>query len=431
MIAQIRRMPLSQMACWLCLYLATGALSGQFNVNTTADAPYIWLPAGVSLAAILLSRTNSGVTLAIAFGLLQVLLSHLGGRDVLSALALGALAGVAPLIAATIVRWMRVPLEGLRLLYVVVVAALISAVLLGVGGAVLFGLTKGKPILQPMLAWSAAIFVGVCITLPLLVVWAQFQTKRSVQRRLGRELVGYASFAAMVGLTWWLFDSPTKQWYDAVGVACPLYLPVFCVVIVTLVGGARGGTLAVLALTLICLGHTANGDGPFASQTAPVSLTLLQAQLYIGVSAMLVLIVHALRAAEAHAYDEADHWRTDLELALSGGAMIAYMVDPATRKVQWRGDVHRVTGYSAESLSTADDVLACVHPLDRERVRARWSGNEFVAGSGPAHLPFRLSRAVAADGWIELVDNGSSLSSGNGHTAFVAGVWQNQPSSVS
>jgi len=423
-----RRMPLSHAASWLCLYLATGALSGQFNVNSEAHAPYVWLPAGVSLAAMLLSRATSIAPLAVAFALVQSVLSYLGGRDIPSSLVLGALAGVAPLIAATIVRRMRVPLEGLHLLKAVVVAALVSAVLLGGGGALYFAATKGMPLFVPLCEWSAAIFVGVCITLPLLAVWAQFRAKRSAQRSVRLELVGYASFAVMVGVTWWLFDNASAHWLNAAGITCPLYLPMFCVVIVSIVSGARGGTLAVLALTLISLGHTAHGDGPFAPQSATVSLSLLQAQLYLGVSAMLVLIVHALREAEAQAYIQADRWRTDLELALAGGGMIAYTVDSETQSVQWRGDVSRLTGYPAEALSTTEAVLARLHPQDRECLRARWNTSEAPPQPEPAHLSLRLANASAANEWIDLVDAGSALTDGNGRVAFVAGVWQQPPS---
>ncbi|MFD1561436.1 MASE1 domain-containing protein [Paraburkholderia silviterrae] len=431
MDADLRRMPLSHAACWLCLYLATGALSGQFNVNTAALAPYVWFPAGVSLAAMLLSRTSSSIPLAIAFALLQSVLSYLGGRDVPSSLVLGTLAGIAPLIAATVVRRMHMPLAGLHLLQAVVVAAVVSAVLLGGGGSLYFALTKGMPFLVPLCQWSAAIFVGVCITLPLLAVWAQFSPKRSAPRHAHRELVGYASFIAMAAVTWWLFDDSTARWLDAAGVACPLYLPMFCVVIVSVVCGARGGTLAVLALALICLGHTEHGEGPFASKSAPVSLLLLQAQLYVGVSAMLVLIVHALRESEAQACLQANRWRTDLELALEGGALVAYSVDSATQRVRWHGDVRRLTGCDAQSLSTVEEVVARLHPDDRERLRARWSRLEETALPAPSHLTFRISSSLALSGWVELVDIGSLLSDGNGGTtAFVAGVWQHPPSST-
>lgn len=418
-------MPLSHAACWLLLYLATGALSGQFNVNTAALAPYVWLPTGVSLAAMLLPRCAADGALAIAFALLQAVLSHLGGRDVPSSIALGVLAGVAPLAAATLVRRMRVPLEGLHLLQAVVLAALVSAVLLGGGGALYFSIAKDMPLWAPMWQWSAAIFVGVCITFPLLAVWAQFRPRRSAPRDGGREIVGYATFAAMVAITWWLFDRATTGSMEAVGVACPLYLPMFCVVIVTIVGGARGGTLAVFALMLICLGHTAAGEGPFAAQSVPASLTLLQAQLYIGVSAMLVLIVHALRAAQAQASLQAECWRTDLELALAGAAQAAYSVDPATGRVQWFGDVLRLTGHTAGRLATIDDVIDLVHPQDRARLRERWCAPDTAVLTAPAHLRFRLARVRGGQDWIELFDLGSPLSDGNGRVAFAAGVWQN------
>ncbi|WP_175950764.1 MASE1 domain-containing protein [Burkholderia sp. BCC0405] len=423
----IRKASLPHITYWLCIYLATGVLSGQFNVNSDAHAPYVWLPAGVSLAAILLSHASSSIVLAIAFGLLQSVLSHMGGRDIPAALVLGALAGIAPLIAVAIVRRLRLHLQGLHLFWAVVVAALVSAVLLGGGGSLYFAIVKGAPFFPSFREWTAAIFVGVCITLPLLVVWAQLRPKRSVKRNGYRDVIGYVSFVTMVAVTWWLFDNSTAQWLDEVGVTYPLYLPIFFVVVVAIVGGARGGTLAVSALTLICLGYTSNGYGPFSAPSAPISLSLLQAQLYVGVLALLVLIVHALRSAEAQALAQADRWRTDLELALEGGGLIAYTVDASTQQVQWRGDLSGMTGYSNESLSTVDRVISHVHPDDRVRLRARWTTTEISDSTTPAHLPIRLASLFVLEGWIELVDIGSSLSDGNEQVAFVAGVWQHPP----
>jgi PAS domain-containing protein len=417
-------MSLSHAACWLVLYLATGALSGQFNVSTAALAPYVWLPAGVSLAAMLLPRSSADFPLALAFSMLQSVLSHLGGRDVPSALVLGVLAGIAPLVAARLVRAMRVPLEGLHLLYAVLVAALVSAALLGGGGSLYFAMVRDMPFWVSLWQWSAAIFVGVCITLPLLAVWAQFRPTRSATRNLYRESVGYLAFVAMGVVTWWLFDNVTAGRLDAAGVTCPLYLPMFCVVIVSIVSGARGGTLAVLALTLICLGYTVRGEGPFAAQSVPAAFMLLQAQMYIGASAMLVLVVHALRDAQVQASVQADRWRTELELALTGAAQAAYSLDPATGSVQWRGDVQQLTGYAAHELTTLEAVLACVHPHDRARLRERWNATPSAAPGVPVHLPFRLSRSGGEQRWIELIDLGSPLSDGNGQVAWVAGVWQ-------
>ncbi|WP_176061182.1 MASE1 domain-containing protein [Paraburkholderia sp. BCC1876] len=423
-VVEVRRLPLSDTALWVGLYVAAGVVSGQFNVPTAALAPYVWLPAGVSLAAMLLSRTSASGRLAVAFALVQAVLSHFGGRDVPSSLVLGALAGIAPLIASAVVRWMHVPLQGLDLLRAVTVAAVVSAVLLGGGGAFYFALTKGMPFMLPFREWSAAIFVGVCITMPLLAVWAQFRPKRSAPSNWQREMVGAIAFATMVALTWWLFDGAATPRFEAAAITYPIYLPMFCVVIVSIVGGARGGTLAVFVLTLICLGHTAGGEGPFALPSASASSSLLQAQLYVGVSAMLVLIVHALRDAETHAYLQAERWRTELELALAGSVLIAYSIDPRTQIVQWRGDVERLLGYPTESLSNVERVLACVHPLDRDRLRDRWSPHALVTTDAPAPISFRLATRIANVGWIELVDLGSSLSDGNGRVAFVAGVWQ-------
>ncbi|MDP9158464.1 MAG: hypothetical protein M3O74_30005 [Pseudomonadota bacterium] len=304
MIDARKYLPMAHTLLWVVLYIAAGALSWHFNVPS-APAPHVWLPAGVSLAAMLLSQPTSQVRLAIAFALTQVVLSHIGGRDIPLSIVLGILAGIAPAVADAVVRWMRISLDGFHLLHAIVIAA-----------------------------------------------------------------------------------------------------------------------LAVLVLALISLGKTAQGEGPFASADIEERVALLQAQLYLGITAILVLIVHSLHDARAQALDQAHQWRTHLELALAGSGMVTYCADPHRSTLQWGGDIDQFLGYSGDSLRTFDQVLALVHPSDRTHLYDHWMAAALEVDTAPRPIRFRLAHRDRPDIWIALTDAGSALRNPNGSVALVAGVWQ-------
>lgn len=408
---------------WVLLYVVAGALSWHFNVST-APAPYVWLAAGVSLAAMLLSPRASRLRLAVAFALTQAVLSHIGGRDPLVAIVLGLLAGTAPMAAAAVVRWIRIPHDGFHLLGAIMVAALVSATLLGGAGATYVSVVSATPFMPLFRDWAAAIFVGICITTPLLAVWAQFRPQRSSRSNWRDVIVCAIAFVALTGTSWLVFDRSMAERFGAYVGACLLYLPMFFVVIVAVAGGARGGTLAVLVLALISLGRTAQGQGPFASADIGERVALLQAQLYLGITAILVLIVHALHDARARTLALADQWRTHLELALAGSGMVTYCADPGTGTLQWGGDVERIIGYPGDALASISEVLSVVHPADRALLYDHWiaAALEMIPARKP--LRFRLARRGRDDHWIAMTDTGSVLRNPNGSVALVAGVWQ-------
>jgi hypothetical protein len=419
----IPKLPLSHALLWIGLYVAAGALSWQFNVPS-ALSPYVWLPAGVSLAAALLSRHSSQIPLAIIFAATQVVLSHIGGRDLPTAILVGILAGVGPASAAAVVRAMSMSLEGLHLLKAIVVAALVSSFVVSAGGAAYFALFKGTPFLTTLSTWGAAVFVGVCITTPLLAVWAQFRPQRSALRDWSGAAIAALAFVVMLVLSWLLFGRGATLHFSGYAGAIVLYLPLFCVVIVAIAGGARGGTLAVLALATISLGATARGAGPFALLGLPQNILLLQVQLYVGVTAILVLIVHALEDEQAQALMQARQWRTHLELSLAGSNLATYCMDPMKGELRWAGDIEKVSGYSASALQSIDQVLRVVHPLDRDRLRAHWYRAANGAACAPSQIRFRLDTGHGRERWIELTDSGSALDSADGSVALMAGAWQ-------
>jgi hypothetical protein len=75
------------------------------------------------------------------------------------------------------------------------------------------------------------------------------------------------------------------------------YIPLFFVAIVALLLGGRGGSVAVALLTVLVLVNTAQGDGPFAETALYHGDSLLIAQLYLAVAALLTLLISTLRTA--------------------------------------------------------------------------------------------------------------------------------------
>ncbi|MBB3211981.1 integral membrane sensor domain MASE1 [Herbaspirillum sp. Sphag1AN] len=406
---------------WAILYFLFGFLSHALNGPFVASG-HIWLPAGITVGALLLTPTRRWPALLVALTIAQVLLGLTEQRDIFR-MVLFSLdeIGVAA-IAVWLVRRAPFPMEGLYflrgLLMIGIGASLVSAAF----GAAWFALTQDVPFWQVLRVWAFADLVGMLILTPVLAGWSQFRALRSGGIAKTEFILGLLAFAAMIGSTYLAFDSELDHLVLDINFSAT-YLPLFFVALVTLLWGGRGGALAVVVLSLMAFTYNALGRGPFVELGRfNASNDLQELQLFLAVASLLSLLISALKSTREQLYEQASRHINEVEMALSGSRQLFYCIDPQQGSVVWNGDVENLLSQPLAELQSLQQVLALVHPEDREQLRARWLGETVESDTNASSLAFRLVLPHVS-GVIEVVDMSRHLLDAEDRLAVTAGAW--------
>jgi PAS domain-containing protein len=172
----------------------------------------------------------------------------------------------------------------------------------------------------------------------------------------------------------------------------------------------------------MALYQSAQGDGPFGSSGIPPGDSLLHAQAYLAVAALLVLLANALRGERERRLESVANWHERLELALSASRQLIYQFDVHSGKFEWAGDAALARDLRTAGLATLDDVLGRVHPDDAPALRARWAERSGQGGEGADVLSFRLADAQGR--WLQVQDSGAAARDEAEQAIIVAGTWQ-------
>lgn len=403
------------------LYLLAGLLSQAMD-DPTSSVLYVWLPAGVAVAAFLLAPSRHWLAYAGTFLGVEIVLRALRGEApaTLAVLAIAAVAG------ALITAWLTLRLaagrRGLRFVGALIVGAAVGAIANAVLDVLWIAYAEDQPFLRVAVPWAIADFAGTLIIAPLLLSWTQFRARRSGGPTRADFIIGAIGFVVLLGATHALFDGDTAARFPgSVGFALT-WLPLVLVVLIGLVWGPRGGLLAVLALAIQVLVQTAQGDGPFASLDTERGESLLEAQVYLATAAVLMLLLHTLRGRHERALEQAAAWRSRFELALAGSNQLMYRYDPYRDQFEWGGDVESAFGVRRGELDTLEGLLRQVHPDDRDRVRAFWAARAGAQSAEPPSVHYRV--AHGAGGWRTVTDLGAPLADAVGEVAVIAGLYR-------
>ncbi|MNI05846.1 hypothetical protein D3C73_588130 [compost metagenome] len=215
---------------------------------------------------------------------------------------------------------------------------------------------------------SGIIFATVAV-MSLLNVEFNIQHSGLITR-----LIGFAALVLLGLTTWLIFRVDPEQLLigtsGAEGTALDFALacvPIILAVIVSVTLGGRGATLALLALAWLVIYYTDQGQGPFFLKGLKQDEPLLLAQSYLCATALLLVFLRILARTTR---------RYDLETGRLSGEGVMYRLDLASGTLVWSDNLLEVLGLDAHALSTIGDVLECVHPKDRAKLRHYWSASQ-------------------------------------------------------
>ncbi len=404
---------------WALPYLLCGWFSHLLN-DPVNHAYFVWLPPGVAVAAYLLTPRRNWLLLLLGFFAAQLILTFSWQAQPGTALVFALAGSLSSLLAAWTIQRLSPRPEGLAF-----VAALLAGAVVGAATSALLGggwlwLMAEAHALVRLRTWVCAYLAGVLILAPALTSWSQFRPRRSGGPRARDLAIGLIAYALMIVSTFTTFDGDMIQNLPYVVSFELTYLPLVFAVLIALVWGTPGGTLAMVTLTLMALYQSAQGEGPFVETNDPWQV-LLATQVYLVVTALLLLLVNTLRGARAEAQEAAEQWRGRFDLALAGSHQLMYRYNPYDGTLELAGDVQDAFGLPPGAIASLDALLARAHPDDRSRLTLHWAARR--AGTQD-RTPLMFRMAHAAGGWRLVSDRGSPLSDFDGSVAVVAGMWR-------
>lgn len=404
---------------WAAPYLLSGVFSHWLN-DPVNHAVYVWLPSGVAVGAYLLTRRRDWPLLLAAFFCAQLIMTGFQRAEPGTALAFAIAASASSVLAAWTIRRLA-PHDGGPGF----VGALLAGALVGAACSVLIGgswlwLTHDLHTWTRLRNWGAAYLAGVLILAPALTGWAHFRPRRSGGPRMRDLVLGSVAYVALVASALLSFNSDVSASVPYAVTFELTYLPLTFSVLIALVWGPPGGTLAVVTLTFMALFLSSQGKGPFVDPDSHWH-ALLATQVYLIVTALLVLLVNTLRGERAQRLESAERWRGRFELSLAGSRQLMYRYTPTDGAFEVSGGLQEALGIPASALSSLDRMMALVHPDDRARLGLHWAARRANAQD---RTPFLFRLAHAKGGWRIISDRGSPLTDADGSVAVVAGMWR-------
>ena len=275
----------SQQDAW-GVWLASGFALGLLFARARSD----WMPvlAGAFLGAIIFEPlVGSSLVDALGFALIEVIVTLAGGT-------------VAALLSPTPIRFVAPRDFG---------ATVAGAFVLALTGAVIIGLWDnfaGRPdAWLTSRVWLVGNFVAMLFVAPFVASWAQFRLKRLDARTLTSFAGGAVACALFLVCVYALFAAaPAGPFPHSFAVGL-IYLPFALMVLVAILWGARGATLAAMVGALIAITQTVRGLGPFIGQDGLFGDSVLTAQVYavaLSITGLLVAtMVQGRRGAAAQA----------------------------------------------------------------------------------------------------------------------------------
>ncbi len=387
-----------------------GGLVGNHFVDPQTHAAYVWPATGVTIGVLSLVPVARWTTYLVAIAVASTAVSLLYGEPL--TLAVGFT--VIELVSSGIIAWAlqrsigRPPrLDSLRNVGVfVTLGAFGGALLSSIPGAAMLTVAQAAPFVPTWGMWVVANVVGTVIVAPAIIAWSDFRPKRSggLARRDFR--IGLVFFVLLLLTLFAVFGNRVIEVFPEYIRLALTYLPEPFVVLTALAWGIRGGSVSLLALAAIALHSMSRGDGHFISQASGLEASIYELQLYLAITALMALLIAAMRSEQERALRDSDAWRIRYEAAATAAGQVVFDVDPVSGAVAWGGNVEAVLGQPAVSLASIDAVTTHVEGAARARLRLmfdalRASESEAHAativwpgGRGATQVEF-VARAVA------------------------------------
>ena len=323
----------------------------------------LWPPNAILFAALLLMPTARWWVALFAALAAHLLAELRGGIPIAMVLSWFASNSFEALVGALCVRGLlRRPLTFDRLGDVVVfVASAVIATFVSSfldSGLVLLNRWGTSTYRQLWQTRFASNIVASMALVPVIVIWARdgFASLQAVNRARLIEAVVLAT--ALIAITVLVFDSPIGT---GTGPAM-LYVPLPLWLWAALRFGPVGAATSVTVVAFAAIWGTGHGMGPLAVQSP--SDSALSVQLFLMFVAPSVLLLAAVLQERQDADNAVRESRERLRLALAGGRIGVWDLDPRSNEVTWSDEQFAIMGLALRSRGATRDLWASIVHAD-------------------------------------------------------------------
>jgi len=261
--------------------------------------------------------------------------------------------------------------------------------------------------------WTFSTALGVLLVVPFVREFSQFHVQRSGGLSMNRFIAGALAFMLFATTAGVMFGSDVEQRFGTVA-STLAYLPMPFLVIAGILWGSAGAAVAALSGSLFIIVKTASGGGPFAIYEGFQGEAVIEAQAYIAVWCILLLLISAVIEDRRRALQNAKSWQLRYERVLSAAGMVTVEVDAVTGRIVWGDDATELFGSNVALVGNIQEWLACVDANARSVAKSGWdtarkglrdAGATYEVDIGGRKLPITVSWSPVhgPEGSIELV----------------------------
>ncbi|OHX17519.1 MASE1 domain-containing protein [Chromobacterium sphagni] len=350
------------------LFLALAILSRSLANAATLTTP-VWLGSGVTFAALLVSsRWWWPAILAGAAGASLVWAWAAHGLGLGGGLAFAGLEVVCMASGAWIARLGGHDPDRRAGAMLLIAGALFAAALGGLLAMPMWQwLRPGANLLEEGRAWTFSTAIGLLLLAPVATAFRGFRIRRSGGMPMPQFLAGGLAFLAFLLATALVFADNIEQRYGHVA-ATLAYLPMPFLLASAALWGARGGALAMLLGSLLIIGRSAHGGGPFAVAEGFPGEAVVEAQAFVAIWTGVMIMVRALARDRWLALDQARDWRLRYERTMRALRVASVEYDAVTGQAVWGEGVQLGTG-----IGSLEEWLERIDPAERGLAQAVWS----------------------------------------------------------
>lgn len=398
---------------WGLVYYVSGVASLAFE-DPVSNMAIIWFPAGVSVSAFLSSRRSHWPLLFVALLVARVLLGESAWSGVLPNLAFSSVALAGSVAIAWVVR--RFARRGDEL-HAVLLWLLATVVVCGAQALIRkswllwSGEASQHTFLSSWMSGVNGVFFATVVVMSVLN-----NNLRDFPTSTREKLAGGLWLLLLALNTWYIFGAP-PYWLTSIldtdaGAAAYFLLaclPIVLALAVCVTWRSPGGALALLMLGSIVVNYTDQKTGPFYVPGLLEGEPLVLAQSYLSITALLVVAVRLMTRANTP---------NDAQTGQLPTEGVMYQLHPGTGEILWDDNLATLLDVSALPLDTVRQVLARVHPEDRDQLARHWSMD---VGTRASSLAFRIDKGNGD--WLTLYDQSpGALRDATGQV--IVGNWQ-------